>query len=390
MTGPIVEPGTAWAPELVPPPLHRAGAIAWRVLVVVALLAIVIWLAFLLGTVTASILVALIVGATFAPVTRGLRARGWSRAKASAVVTVSAVLVAGAVIALVIFAFVPYAGQIATYRHDRCGGAQGAAPGRPALARCGNCHRKRARGRPGVDRRRARRHGRERRRGGDRRHPVALPDLLRPGGWRQPVEPHRAVDRRAASGGGRGHRLGRNRARRWLPARHRDPGRRPGDHLLRPALPLRRPAGRSAGRPGLCRRLHPVHRAAGGDAGRAAHRTGDRWSTEHDHPVRAAGHRHRAPEPAPAPRHLRPLDPPASGRDPDRAAHRGLRRRHDRPLCGPAGHRLRGRHRWDGAGSPGAAGPRRQPRGVRLARSRGPVELAGAGDHRRGGRRACS
>ncbi len=45
------------AGQLVPPPLHRAGAIAWRVLVVVALLAIVIWLAFVLGTVTASILV---------------------------------------------------------------------------------------------------------------------------------------------------------------------------------------------------------------------------------------------------------------------------------------------------------------------------------------------
>ena len=114
MSGPIVESGTAWAPALVPPPLHRAGAIAWRLLVVVALLAIVIWLSFLLGTVTASILVALIVGATFAPVTRGLRARGWSKAKASAVVTVSAVLVAGAVITLVILAFVPYAGQIAT------------------------------------------------------------------------------------------------------------------------------------------------------------------------------------------------------------------------------------------------------------------------------------
>jgi putative heme transporter len=113
VTRPTVEPGTAWSPALVPPPLHRAGAIAWRVLVVVALLAIVIWLAFVLGTVTASILVALIVGATFAPLTRGLRARGWSRAKASAVVTVSAVLVAVAVIALVILAFVPYAGQIA-------------------------------------------------------------------------------------------------------------------------------------------------------------------------------------------------------------------------------------------------------------------------------------
>ena len=115
MNGTGSRTGHARGAGIVPPPLHRAGAIAWRVLVVVALLAIVIWLAFLLGTVTASILVALIVGATFAPVTRGLRARGWSRAKASAVVTVSAVLVAGAVITLVVLAFVPYAGQIATF-----------------------------------------------------------------------------------------------------------------------------------------------------------------------------------------------------------------------------------------------------------------------------------
>lgn len=115
MTGSPGGPEAMPSPAIVPRALHRAGAIAWRVLVVVALLAIAIWLAFVLGTVTASILVALIVGATFAPVTRRLRSRGWSRAKASAVVTVSAVLIAGAVIALVIFAFVPYASQIATH-----------------------------------------------------------------------------------------------------------------------------------------------------------------------------------------------------------------------------------------------------------------------------------
>ena len=209
-----------------------------------------------------------------------------------------------------------------------------------------------------MDRRQSRRNRRQHRRGGDGRHPVALPDLLRPGGRRQPVEPHRAVDRGAASGGGRGHRLGRDRPGGWLPARHGDPGRRPGDHLPGPALPLRRPAGRSTGRAGLRRRVHPIHRAAGGHAGGAADRAGNRGSAEHDHPLRAAGLRHGAPEPAPAPRHLRPLDPPAPGRDPDRAAHRRLCRRHDRPLCGPAGHRLHRCHRRDGAGSPGAAGPR--------------------------------
>jgi predicted PurR-regulated permease PerM len=106
--------GMSWSPAIVPPPLHRAGAIAWRLLVVVAMLAIAVWLAFLLGTVTASILVALIVAATFAPVTRSLRARGWSRAKASAVVTTAAVVVVAAILALVILAFVPYAGDIVT------------------------------------------------------------------------------------------------------------------------------------------------------------------------------------------------------------------------------------------------------------------------------------
>ena len=84
VTGPMRDPEAAPPPSIVPLPLHRAGAIAWRVLAVVGLLAILVWLAFLLGTVTASILVSLIVAATFAPVTRSLRARGWSRAKAAA------------------------------------------------------------------------------------------------------------------------------------------------------------------------------------------------------------------------------------------------------------------------------------------------------------------
>ncbi|HEX6473503.1 MAG TPA: AI-2E family transporter [Candidatus Limnocylindria bacterium] len=114
MTEPGREPEAAPSPSIVPLPLHRAGAIAWRVLAVVGLLAILVYLAFVLGTVTASILISLIVAATFAPVTRSLRARGWSRAKAAAVVTAAAVLVAGAVIALVVIALVPYVGDIVT------------------------------------------------------------------------------------------------------------------------------------------------------------------------------------------------------------------------------------------------------------------------------------
>jgi putative heme transporter len=108
VTGPSATPSSAIAPLA----LRRAGAISWRIVVVVALLGIVVWLAYVLRTVTASILISLIVAATFAPLTRRLRSRGWSRAKASAVVTFSAVLLAGAVIALVILAFLPYGSEM--------------------------------------------------------------------------------------------------------------------------------------------------------------------------------------------------------------------------------------------------------------------------------------
>jgi predicted PurR-regulated permease PerM len=108
LTVPSATPSSGIAPLA----LRRAGAISWRIVVVVALLAVVVWLAYVLRTVTASILISLIVAATFAPLTRRLRTRGWSRSKASAVVTFSAVLLAGAVIALVILAFLPYASEM--------------------------------------------------------------------------------------------------------------------------------------------------------------------------------------------------------------------------------------------------------------------------------------
>ena len=61
----------------------------------------------LLSTVTASILVAAIVAATFAPFVLALRNRGWSRIKAAAAVFLGAMAVIIATIVLIALAFIP-------------------------------------------------------------------------------------------------------------------------------------------------------------------------------------------------------------------------------------------------------------------------------------------
>ncbi|HET9497226.1 MAG TPA: AI-2E family transporter [Candidatus Limnocylindria bacterium] len=92
----------------VPRWLQRAGAFSWRIAVLFALGAVLTWLAFTLGTVTASVIVALIVAATFAPLGQALRRRGWSASASAAAVTGAAVVVAGALIVLLVVAFAPY------------------------------------------------------------------------------------------------------------------------------------------------------------------------------------------------------------------------------------------------------------------------------------------
>jgi putative heme transporter len=95
------------ADPVVPAWLRRTGAISWRLLAISGLGAVTIWLAVVLGTVTVSVLVALIVAATFAPMVRRLRAGGWSPAKASAAVTFSAFLLVAGTAALLVIAFLP-------------------------------------------------------------------------------------------------------------------------------------------------------------------------------------------------------------------------------------------------------------------------------------------
>ena len=91
----------------VPRWLQRTGAISWRLLVIAGLAAFSIWLAVLLGTVTVSVLLALVVAASFAPMVGALRARGWSSTKASAAATACFFLIGVGALLIIVVGVVP-------------------------------------------------------------------------------------------------------------------------------------------------------------------------------------------------------------------------------------------------------------------------------------------
>jgi predicted PurR-regulated permease PerM len=94
--------------DLVPGWLERLAAVGWRLLAAIILGLVLLEIATLLSTVTASILVAGIVAATFAPYVLALRDRGWSRIKAAAAVFLGALLVIVATLVVIALAFIPY------------------------------------------------------------------------------------------------------------------------------------------------------------------------------------------------------------------------------------------------------------------------------------------
>jgi putative heme transporter len=98
-----VPPGRA----LVPPWLVHLAAMGWRFLVVLAFGLVLLALAAVLGTVTASVVVAVIIAATFAPYVDALRRRGWSSTKAAGVVCLAVLVIFGGALLLVILALVP-------------------------------------------------------------------------------------------------------------------------------------------------------------------------------------------------------------------------------------------------------------------------------------------
>ncbi len=102
------------ASPLVPGWLSNVAALGWRLLVVVALVIVGWLLVTLLWTVTASVLVAIIVSAVFAPLVLRLRSGGRSRTVAAAIVWASAILIIGGVLVLLVLAFLPYVADILT------------------------------------------------------------------------------------------------------------------------------------------------------------------------------------------------------------------------------------------------------------------------------------
>ena len=94
---------------VIPGWLRRLGALSWRLLAISGLAAVTIWLAVLLGTVTVSVLLSLVVAASFAPLVGRLRARGWSKTKSSALATFLFFLLGVIVLLVIALAFIPNA-----------------------------------------------------------------------------------------------------------------------------------------------------------------------------------------------------------------------------------------------------------------------------------------
>ena len=93
---------------LVPGWLQRLAAVGWRLMATILVAGVPVAIAIMLATVTASILVAAIVAATFAPFVLTLRKRGWSRIKAAAAVFLGAAVVIIATLVVIAIAFIPY------------------------------------------------------------------------------------------------------------------------------------------------------------------------------------------------------------------------------------------------------------------------------------------
>ncbi|HEY6571563.1 MAG TPA: AI-2E family transporter [Candidatus Limnocylindrales bacterium] len=97
---------------IVPEWLANLAALGWRVFVIVALVVALWLLASELWTVTASITVAVVIAATFAPIVVRLRGRGRSRAAAAAIVWVVALVVLLLVGVVLGLALIPYIADI--------------------------------------------------------------------------------------------------------------------------------------------------------------------------------------------------------------------------------------------------------------------------------------
>jgi predicted PurR-regulated permease PerM len=98
---------------LVPAWLARLGAVGWRLLAVVGLALVLGRVAIELSSVTAGVLVALIVGAALTPTVLGLRARGVSPTLAAAIACLAGLAILAAAVALIFIALFPHVREVA-------------------------------------------------------------------------------------------------------------------------------------------------------------------------------------------------------------------------------------------------------------------------------------
>ncbi len=106
---------TAASSQLVPHWLINLAALGWRVLAVAGFLLVLGAITVTLWTVTASILVAIIVSAVFAPLVLRLRDGGRSRTASAAIVWAAAVVSIGGVLVLLVAAFLPYLSDLLSH-----------------------------------------------------------------------------------------------------------------------------------------------------------------------------------------------------------------------------------------------------------------------------------
>jgi predicted PurR-regulated permease PerM len=107
-------PRTVAVADLVPDWLIQLGSVGWRLLATILLAAVALEVAAILSTVTVSVVLAIVLAATFAPFVMRMRDRGASRTRAAALVTAGAVVVITLALVLMILAFVPYIDQVRT------------------------------------------------------------------------------------------------------------------------------------------------------------------------------------------------------------------------------------------------------------------------------------
>src|SRR3954471_11455600 len=101
------------APEDISPDwLNNLAALGWRLLAIAAFVVVALYIGSVLWVVTASIAVAVVISAVFAPYVLRIRARGRSNSAAAGIVWLIALVVVGGLLLLVGLAFLPYAVEI--------------------------------------------------------------------------------------------------------------------------------------------------------------------------------------------------------------------------------------------------------------------------------------